>query len=547
MKNLIFHLSACLLITFRVFGQASPERLDSLIRSYVQQKTFNGSVLVAQKGKILLEKGYGFKNKKDKEQNNANSVYQIGSITKQFTSAIILQLVQKQKMTLQDKLSKYIPDYPKGDSITVEQLLTHTSGIYNYTNNGTFMAAESEKPISRDSLLRLFKYLPLDFSPGTKWSYSNSGYILLGMIIEKATGKTYFRVVRDNIFEPLGMQHTGFDFTDLKTPDKATGYSGGSDSPAGIVDSSVSFAAGSIFTTVGDLYKWDRALYTDRVVSQALLQKAFTPYQSSYGYGWQIDTAYGKKIVEHGGGITGFVSQILRVPADQTCIILLSNSPSPILEKIANEINGLLNGKMPPLPAVRNEIQVNTDTLKLYTGEYELVPNFHIIITLENGMLQAQATGQGRNQLFAEKNNFFFFKVVDAQVEFLAGDNGKIDRLLLYQNGRKVEAKKLGPDAKSSFITVPRKEILVDTNILKSYTGEYELTPSFHISITLRDGNLQAQATGQGSNPLFAEKINFFFLKVVDAQVEFFPGANGQTDHLVLYQNGQKVEGKKIK
>ena len=283
------------LVRLGVSGQVTSARLDSLLKVENTQHGFNGTVLVAQNGKIILDKGYGFQNKKENLLNTANTIYQIGSITKQFTSAIILQLVAAKKMTLQDKLSKYIRGYPGGDSITVEHLLTHTSGVYNYTNDGDFMRDRSEHPIARDSLLALFEYKPLDFSPGIKFSYSNSGYILLGMIIEKVTGKSYFRVVRENIFEPLGMSHSGFDFTNLKNADKATGYAGDLTIPVGIVDSSVSFAAGALYTTVGDLYKWDRALYTDQVVSQALLQKAFTAYQSSYGYGWSISENYGKK------------------------------------------------------------------------------------------------------------------------------------------------------------------------------------------------------------------------------------------------------------
>lgn len=442
MKKLLFLLSTSFFTSCNN-AQVSPANPDRLISPYASQISFNGTILVAQKGKILLEKGFGLKNKKDNTLNAANSIYQIGSITKQFTAAIILQLVEKQKMSLRDKLSKYIPDYPQGGLITIENLLTHTSGIYNYTNDGNFMKSSSEQPISRDRLLDLFKKKPLDFPPGTNWSYSNSGYILLGMIIEKVTGKSYFRVVRENILEPLQMHHTGFDFTHLKSTDKAIGYSGDFLVPVGIVDSSVSFAAGSIYSTVGDLYKWDRALYTNRVVSQVLLQKAFTPYKSNYGYGWQIDTVYNKKITEHGGGITGFVSFILRVLDDQTCIIVLSNLPSCNPEIIASHINGLLNGVKPGPLAERKEIHLNPETLKLYSGEYALTPSFHIMITLENGSLEAQATHQGKNKLYAEKANFFFLKTVDAQIEFLSGAAGRVDRLILYQNGKKTEGKKL--------------------------------------------------------------------------------------------------------
>src|SRR5450755_2839265 len=458
------------LIRMAVSGQVTTAKLDSLLNLKTAQHAFNGTVLVAQNGKIILEKGYGFKNKKENLLNTAGTLYQIGSITKQFTSAIILQLVAGNKMQLQDRLSKYFPGYPSGDSITVEHLLTHTSGVYNYTNDADFMLKRSEHPINRDSLLSLFEYKPLDFSPGTKWSYSNSGYILLGMIIEKVTGKSYFRVVRENIFEPLGMGHSGFDFTHLKSADKATGYGGDLTVPVGIVDSSVSFAAGAIYTTVGDLYIWDRALYTNQVVDQALLQKAFTVYQSSYGYGWVIIDSYGKKTVQHGGGITGFASYILRVPGDQICIIVLTNVASDAPSKISNEINAMFNGKTVDLPAERKEIVVDTQTLKKYIGEYELAPKFHIFITLENGILQAQATGQGKNALFAEKDNFFFLKTVDAQVEFVSDSAGKTDHLVLYQNGQKVTAKKLGPDRLSP-VPAARKEISVDTNTLKKYIG----------------------------------------------------------------------------
>lgn len=344
LQNLLF-LIWSIFLALQCVGQTTFAKIDSIIATYVQQKEFNGTALVAQKGKILLEKGYGYKNKSKGALNDTNTIFQIGSITKQFTSTIILQLAEKKQLNLQDRLSKYFSDFPKGDSITIEQLLTHTSGVYNYTNDADFMKSNSEKPISRDSLIARFKNKPFDFEPGTKWSYSNSGYILLGAIIEKLTGKTYFSVVRENIFQPLGMNHSGFDLTDLSSPDKAIGYSEDFSTEVGIVDSSVSFAAGSIYSTVGDLYRWDRALYTNQIVSQTSLENAFTEYKSSYGYGWFIRDAFGKKTVGHPGGISGFSSFMMRVPEDETFIILLCNFPSPALAKIDLAIDALLNGQ----------------------------------------------------------------------------------------------------------------------------------------------------------------------------------------------------------
>lgn len=428
-----------------MFCQDLSLRIDTLLNAYAKAMAFSGSVLVADHGEVLSNKGYGFKNISEKTRNDSNTVFQIGSITKQFTAAIILQLQEKRQLSVQDKLAKYIPDYPKGDSITIEDLLTHTSGVYNYTNNRDFMQKGSIVPISRDSLIRLFEYKPLDFSPGTKYSYSNSGYILLGYIIEKVTGKSYFQVVHENIFGPLHMTHSGFDFKGLTSTDKATGYTNPSAGlKAEIVDSSVSLSAGAIYTTTGDLYKWDRALYTNRIISQSSLQKAFTPRLEHYGYGWTMDSIYGKKVVEHGGGIFGFVSFILREPEEQICIIVLDNQPSLAAPgKIAADINALLHGQPYIIPHERVAITVDTNTLKQYVGAYQLNPNAILTMTLDNGQLMAQLTNQPKFPLFAEKENFFFLKVVDAQLEFVKGANGAVEKVILYQNGRQQTANKI--------------------------------------------------------------------------------------------------------
>jgi CubicO group peptidase (beta-lactamase class C family) len=426
-------------------AQSVPQKIDTLLTAFEKQEGFSGSVLAARGGTVIFEKGYGYKNKKENTWNDSNTIFQIGSITKQFTSAIILQLEEKNKLSLQDKLSKYIPDYPNGDQITIEHLLTHTSGVYNYTNDTAFMRKGAFTPISRDSLIATFKDKPLDFHPGDKFSYSNSGYILLGYIIEKVTGESYFQVVRENIFRPLHMDHTGFDFSGLVSADKAIGYmSSAGGLPAPIVDSSVSFAAGAIYTTLGDLYKWDRALYTGDIISPASLQKAFTPHLAKYGYGWMIDSAYGKKMVGHGGGIPGFVSNILRVPEDQTCIIVLDNHPTQANPgQITGEINALLHGKEYDIPHARIAIHLDTTILKQYVGEYQLAPGFILTISLENGSLMSQATGQGKAELFAERENFFFLKVVDAQLEFIKGPDNKVEKVINHQNGRLVTGNKI--------------------------------------------------------------------------------------------------------
>src|SRR6187549_1291973 len=244
MKKIFLFLSL-LWIGYFSFAQQG-DKLDTLISAYAKLHKFNGSVLVAKNGVILLNKGYGYRNAENKVANNEQTIFQLGSVTKQFTSAVILKLQEEKKLSVSDKLSKYFPDFPKGDSITIEHLLTHTSGIYNYTNNGEFMANQVTNPTNREKIMALFKDKPLDFSPGTNWSYSNSGYSLLGYIIEIVVKKPYEEVVRNYIFNPLQMTHSGFDFTHLNSPEKAIGYFKVDSTTAAlapIVDSSVSYSA----------------------------------------------------------------------------------------------------------------------------------------------------------------------------------------------------------------------------------------------------------------------------------------------------------------
>ncbi|HEY1056969.1 MAG TPA: serine hydrolase domain-containing protein, partial [Emticicia sp.] len=224
MKKIMAALCLMAGLLSKVSAQNVSQKLDELMSAYAKNKEFNGTVLVAQQGKILLEKGYGFQNLEKQLNNTPFTLYPIASITKTFTATLILKLAERKQLSVQDKLSKYFPYYPKGDSITIENLLTHTSGIFNYTEDNDFMYNESGKHATEQRILSLFKDKPLDFSPGTGWNYSNSGYGLLGYIIEKVTQMSYYSAVRKYLFEPAGMVNSGFDFVGLPTGRKATGY-----------------------------------------------------------------------------------------------------------------------------------------------------------------------------------------------------------------------------------------------------------------------------------------------------------------------------------
>ncbi len=428
------------------FGQQAGSKIDTLINAYAKLYKFNGSALVAKNGTILVNKGYGYRNAADKVLNDEQSIFQLGSITKQFTSTVILKLQEEKKLSVLDKLSKYFPAYPKGDSITIQQLLTHTSGIYSYTNDEKFMANEITKPATREKMMALFKDKPLDFSPGTSWNYSNSGYSLLGYIIEDITKMPYEKAVRKYIFTPVRMVHSGFDFTHLKSDNKTVGYFKLNDkqsAPAPIVDSTVSFSAGAIYSTTGDLYLWHNALENNTVLSKAQQEMAYTPVRNSYGYGWGIDSIEGKRRVGHGGGIPGFITNESRVPEDDICIVLLSNASDQSLENITNSIYAILYNRQYELPKERTVIKLPEETLKQYEGEYEIRPDLHVIMTIKDGELLATPTGQSPKNLHAEKEDFFFEKEEDVQVEFARNDKNEVDALILYQGGRKMQCKKI--------------------------------------------------------------------------------------------------------
>jgi CubicO group peptidase (beta-lactamase class C family) len=445
MKKIVLIIAALYTVYYGHAQKASVE-IDTIVSTYQKLKKFNGAVLVAKNGTVLLNKGYGYRNVAGNVPNDEQTIFQLGSITKQFTAAIILKLQQENKLNVQDKLSKYFPDFPKGDSITIENLLLHTSGIYNYTNDEKFMAAEVANPASREKIMALFKDKPLDFSPGTAWNYSNSGYSLLGYIIEITTKKPYEQVVRNYIFNPLQMNHSGFDFTHLKNPKKAIGYFALNDKDsieAPIVDSTVSYSAGAIYSTTGDLYKWHQALQNYSILTKAQQEKAYTPVKNKYGYGWGIDTIEGKRNVGHGGGIHGFVTNISRVPEDDICIVLLSNASDNSLQDITKSIFSVLYNKPYELPKRRTVIAVTQEKLKDYIGEYEIRPTLHVVISIKDGELLASPTGQKPNFLYAEKEDFFFLKDIDIEIEFKRNEKKEIDSFILHQNGAKIPCKKI--------------------------------------------------------------------------------------------------------
>jgi CubicO group peptidase (beta-lactamase class C family) len=369
----------------------------------------------------------------------------LGSITKQFTAACILILEQQKKLSLEDTLDKHIPDAPEAwKKVTIHHLLTHTGGVPSYTNDPTY-SRNKFRPMPLAELIALFRDKPLEFEPGAQWKYSNSGYVLLGDIVQRASGMSYESFLQKHIFGPLEMKNSGYDHWHTILPNRASGYSkqGNEIRNADYLDMSQPHAAGALYSTVDDLHLWDRSLYTDKVLPQAVRDRMFTPVKSGYAFGWTIGNLAGRKVIGHGGGIDGFSTMIMRMPDDRSVVIVLSNLQQANAQAVATGLASILYGVPYQLPKARKEITLNPELYDKYIGIYELAPNFRLTVTREGSRLMTQATGQPKFEVFPESETQFFLKVVDAQLTFVKGPDGKATQLILHQGGRDMPAKRV--------------------------------------------------------------------------------------------------------
>lgn len=322
--------TTCLQESTKANNKDIQSKLIKYMYDYSEKNEFSGTILVAKDDDVLLNRGYGMADYDNNVENTTHTVFEIGSITKQFTATVILMLQENKLLSVQEPLSKYISDYPNGDKIKIHNLLTHTSGIPEYLNFIKSMKSGKHTYIPEE-LIELFKNKQLNFDTGTSYEYSNSNYILLGYIIEKVSEMTYEDYIEKNILKPLKMNETGFLSNQSTIKNKAIGYSAimkdvNKYIKAFECESSLPYAAGEICSTVEDLYKWESALYTEKLIKKESLNEMFTPYLNNYGYGWFIDkSSEGDKLIFHGGNIPGYTSFIERNIDKKYVIIILSN------------------------------------------------------------------------------------------------------------------------------------------------------------------------------------------------------------------------------
>ncbi len=458
LKQIILVLALWMSVTALLPAAPAPDlaaRMDAYLAAAAKLHWFSGSVLVARGGRVILSKGYGMANYELDVPNTPRTKFRLGSVTKQFTSMAIMQLEQQGKLKVSDTLQTYFPDYPQGDKITLRHLLTHTAGVPNYTALPDYAKLMSQ-PTTALQIIDRFKSLPLEFAPGEKINYSNSGYVLLGAIIEKVSGQSYEQFLQDNIFRPLGMSDSGYDHAGTILKNRASGYEFPDDrmANAAYVDMSTPHAAGALYSTVEDLYKWDRALYTDKLLPQAARERMFTPFdvqsgpaeygsllKSNYAFGWVVDTFAGHKVIHHSGGVNGFTTNIARFVDDDACVIVLNNSMTVYTETVGAALANYLLGQPVEMPREKKAITLPGAALEAFAGRYQLEGQPLVFTVLREGDgLFIQVPGQPRMQLQASSESRFFIKAVNLDLAFFKDAQGQVTHFILYQGKNETKA-----------------------------------------------------------------------------------------------------------
>lgn len=403
------------------------------------------AVLVAKKGEVLYKKGFGLANMEWNTPIGTNTVFQIGSVTKLFTALGILQLAEKQKLSLKDSIQKYIPTFPtKGHTITIEHLLTHTSGIKDYMTMNHSDPYVMRRDFSTMEIIDFFKNEPLEFIPGTKSSYSSSGSFILGYIIEIVSGIPYGQYINDNIFKPSGMSNSYYGDNSKVIPNRANSYS----SENGIYKNgdyrsmTVPYAAGALLSTVEDMYKWHQALYNNKLLGKDLLTKSVAAYElkdgtkGNFGYGWFVNFVQleGSPTLAHSGGISGFNSLIMYLPKEDVMVVVLSNFQDAKVQEITTNVATLTIGKK-----LTKDIHVDNSVLDKYKGKYEMTAKTSRIALIREleGRLIIEVVNEWKAELSATTQTIFNVKNVKpaATLEFLKDDTGKVTKFVINQGG----------------------------------------------------------------------------------------------------------------
>ena len=539
-------------ITFAIYfliilnsnAQGLESKIDNILSNQFKSSETGVAALVAKNGKIIYRKAFGKANLELEVNMTPENVFQIGSITKQFTSVAILMLLEEGLLSLEDDITKFIPTYPtNGKKITIHHLLTHTSGIKSYTSMQRFgeVMTIDETPLK---FIDFFKNEPMDFDPGEKYLYNNSGYFILGYIVEKVSGISYPKFIQERIFDAIDMKSSYYGSHKKLIKNRASGYQKGAEfSNAQYISLTLPYAAGSIMSNVDDMLKWQTAITSNVFLKKATIDKAFTNYtlingdKINYGYGWSINEINDVPTIEHGGAIPGYLSMGVFVPSKKVYVIVFSNCGCQSPTNIALEIAALAIDKT--RQGNENTINLSIEQLNTWVGTYEFDAEVLRYITLKDGQLYSKREGSPKA-----------FKIHPTSPNTFSFEEGFLSYFFSMKDGKKVALFKNRINKEKGVYVdkqAPKEKelITVSADILKSYEGVFEIQPGFDLTITSLENQLFAQATGQQKFELFAVSKIKFFLKVVEASVVFHENEKGEINALTLNQGGRAMRAEK--
>lgn len=520
-------------------------QFDKLLSQQFKANEPGAAALVAKNGKIIYQEGFGMANVELDIPMKADHVFRIGSITKQFTAIAILQLMEQGKLSLQDEITKFIPDYPtRGNRITIEHLLTHTSGIPDFSNmrDTTQMG---KKDFTPKQMIDYFKNEPIRFAPGTKYEYSNSGYFLLGYIIEQITGMSYAQYIEENFFKPLGMNASLYASDTRIVKNRADGYSKtkGRYENTAYLSMTIPYAAGSIQSTVEDLFKWQQGLLSGKLVKKETLDKAWSRYQlsdgsrSSYGYGWRQGFIQESPSLWHGGLINGFMTMAMYLPEENVFVAVFSNCDANSPVDVTAKMAALAIGK----PYEYKAITADSSVLKKYEGVYENGKGQQRIVNVSGNRLLIQLNRSPKSEIKAyQKDQFFFVNEPMVSIDFIRNNKGEVEKLVT-KSRTAIESW-----SKTNKAFPSEDGIKLDGKILESYVGVYEVSPDFKFTVSREKDRLFVAPTGQEKFEIFAESETKFFLKINDAQMEFMKDGSGKVNKVMITQGGRKTDAVRI-
>lgn len=416
------------------------QRLDAALAPLFKADAPGATVIVTKDGVPLFRKAYGLADVDKGLPLQPDMQLRLGSITKQFTAVAVLMLAEQGRLSLQDDVTRFLPDFPAKDKgITLEQLLQHTAGIRNYTAMMSFwLIADKDKSVQQ--MVDFFKDEPLDFDPGQRWGYSNSGYFLLGAIIEKASGMRYADFVAQNIFEPLGMHDTAYEGHERSAKRRVEGYREGFFSgykPAEKLSMTLPFSAGALVSTVDDLARWDAAISSGKLLKAESWQRAFTPCalpggaKCTYGLGWTIGSLRGHKMVAHGGDIPGFNSQAIRLPDDKIFVAVLGNGNRTIVNTDRAAFAAAAIAAGDPFPQPR-AIPMAKLAMSAYAGTYRMAESGMRSISFDGGSLRFERKGRRPVGIHPYAADKFFLDGSLATLEFQRGPDGAVTGFTLH-------------------------------------------------------------------------------------------------------------------